>query len=196
MPSRLRYITVANSIRKAILDGVYAPGERLSRQHDLAKEHDVAFNTLKQALDLLSQEGYIIRKVGQGTYAALPVSQVPTALVVDDDAQIRIVLARALSAHKWNPTAVGSGEAALGELEDQTFDLIFLDLMLAGMNGAQTFQEILRKDPTAQVVIVTGFPDSKMMAAALETGPFAVMSKPYTLKALHTLLDQHDPRMP
>ena len=194
MAAKFRYIVVADAIRKAILDGVYAPGDQLPRQHDLAKEHNVAFNTLKQALDVLSLEGYLVRKVGQGTYAALPVSHVPTALVVDDDSSIRVLLTRALASFEWNSVDVDSGESALAKLEEQSFDLIFLDLMMAGMNGAQTFQEIRNKDSAAQVVIITGFPDSEMMAAALRTGPFAVMLKPFTLDEMRTLLDQRAPR--
>ena len=194
MTSKLRYIVVADAIRQQILDGVYLPGDRLPRQHDLAKEHNVAFNTLKQALDLLSGEGYIVRKVSQGTYAALPEARFPTALVVDDDPNIRKILSRALRNHKWKASAVASGEAALAILEDKTFNLIFLDLMMAGMNGAQTFQEIRSKDPSAQVVIITGFPDSEMMASALETGPFAVMLKPFSLNQLRGFLDQRFPQ--
>lgn len=194
MTSRLRYIVVADAIRQQILDGVYLPGDRLPRQHDLAKEHGVAFNTLKQALDLLSSEGYIVRKVSQGTYAALPEARFPTALVVDDDPNIRKILTRALRNHKWKASAAASGEAALATLEDKTFDLIFLDLVMAGMNGAQTFQEIRRKDPSAQVVIITGYPDSEMMASAMETGPFAVMLKPFSLNQLRGFLDQRFPQ--
>ena len=190
MASKFRYESVANSIRQEILDGVYVPGDQLPRQHDLAKKHNVAFNTLKQALDLLSVEGYIVRKAGIGTYAALPDNDAPTALVVDDDDQIREVLTRALEAHQWQASAVASGEEALSTLEDRSFDLIFLDLMMAGMNGAQTFQEIRRRDASAQVVIVTGFPESGMMVEALTTGPFAIMLKPFDLKHLYSVLDQ------
>ena len=190
MKSKFRYESVANSIRQEILDGVYTPGDQLPRQHDLAKQHNVAFNTLKQALDRLSVEGYIVRKAGKGTYAALPKKDVLTALVVDDDEQIRALLTRALEAHQWQALAVASGEAALAALDDRSFDLIFLDLMMAGMNGAETFQEIRRKEASAQVVIITGFPDSGMMAEALKTGPFAIMLKPFDLKHLHTVLDE------
>ncbi|MCH7736292.1 MAG: response regulator [Chloroflexi bacterium] len=194
MPKKLRYIAVADAIRQEILDGVYLPGDRLPRQHDLAKEHNVAFNTLKQALDLLSGEGYIVRKVAQGTYAALPEPQVPTAMVVDDDAHVRTILTRALRNHRWEATAVDSGEAALAALENQSFDLIFLDLIMAGMNGAQTFQEIRRKDASAQVVIITAYPDSEMMVTAMETGPFAVMLKPFSLNQLRSFLDERKPQ--
>ena len=193
MTSKFRYESVANSIRQEILDGVYDPGDQLPRQHDLAKQHNVAFNTLKQALDLLSAEGYIVRRAGKGTYAALPSTDVPTALVVDDDDQIRELLKRALEAHRWQALTVASGEAALSTLEDRSFELIFLDLMMAGLNGAQTFQEIRRKDESAQVVIITGFPESGMMIEALKTGPFAIMLKPFDLKHLHSVLDERAP---
>lgn len=193
MTSRFRYENVANAIRQEILDGVYGPGDQLPRQHDLAKQHNVAFNTLKQALDLLSAEGFIIRRVGKGTYAATPENRVPTALVVDDDDQIRALLKRALEAHRWQALAVASGEAALSALEDRSFDLIFLDLMMAGMNGARTFQEIRRRDASAQVIIVTGFPESGMMVEALKTGPFAIILKPFDLKHLHSVLDERVP---
>ncbi len=193
MSSKLRYIAVADAIRQQILDGIYLPGDRLPHQHDLAKQHNVAFNTLKQALDLLSSEGYIVRKVAQGTYAALPEPQIPTALVVDDDREIRVLLSRVLEDYQWKATAVDSGETALATLEDRSFDLIFLDLMMAGMNGAQTFQEIRKNDESVQVVIITGYPDSELMAAAMEIGPFAVMLKPFSLKQLRSFLDERKP---
>ena len=187
--SNLRYVRVADEIRQSIIDGVIADGEKLPRQHELAKLHNVAFNTLKQALDLLSAEGYLIRKVGQGTFASIPENDFPTALVVDDEPQIRELLTRALRSLNWQAIAVESGEAVLEVLETRSFDLIFLDLAMSGMNGAQTFKFIRDKDPDAQVAIVTGFPDSQLMARALETGPFAVMSKPFTLDELRNLLN-------
>ena len=195
MTSKYRYESVADAIRNAILDGVYLPGEKLPRQHDLAKIHNVAFNTLKQALDRLSSEGYIVRKPGLGTYAALPEDFVPTALVVDDDAQIREILSRVITAHDWRASAVDSGEAALATLDDRSFDLIFLDLFMAGMNGAQTFEEIRRRNTSTPVVIITGFPDSGMMAEALKIGPFEIMQKPFDLDQLHSVLDDRDPRI-
>ena len=82
----------------------------------------------------------------------------------------------------------------MATLEDQSFDLIFLDLMMAGMNGAQTFQEIRSNDESAQVVIVTAYPDSVMMAAAMEIGPFAVMLKPFSLRQLRGFLDERKPQ--
>ena len=183
-------MTVADAIRQEILGGVYSAGDRLPPQHDLAKEHHVAFNTLKNALNQLSREGYIIRRVGNGTFAALPGNRPPSALVVDDDASIRAVLTGVLQTRDWKTVAVDSGEAALAELVDQSFDLIFLDLMLTGMSGARTFKKIRRKDASAQVVIITGSPDSKNMDEILKSEPFAIMLKPFDLGRLRAILDE------
>ena len=185
----LRYVRVANALRKAICDGTYQPGERLPRQHDLASAHNVAFSTLKQALDLLELEGYVVRKVGQGTYAAVPEDRSKIALVVDDDEEIRVLFSRALAASGWKMVAARSGIAALERLQEQRFDLIFIDLVMPEMDGARTFREIRKVDPDAIVMIVTAYPNSALMFDVLQVGPFGMMKKPFTLDELHRVLE-------
>ncbi len=184
----IRYLRVADSLRTKILEGGYQPGECLPRQHDLAKEHNVSFITLKYALDILEREGYVVRKVGQGTYASLPEEDQPVALVIDDDKVIRDLLSRALTSNGWKAVAAESGLAALERLEEQRFELIFLDLGMPGLNGADTFREMRKVDPEANVVIVTAYPNSSLMYEALQVGPFGMMKKPFTLDELHTVL--------
>ncbi len=184
----LRYLIVADILRKRVLAGEYQPGERMPRQHELAKELNVSFITLKQALDILEGEGYVVRKVGQGTYASLPEEHKPVALVVDDDLSIRRFFLRVLARNDWEGTAVESGQVALEKLNEQQFDLIFLDLVLAGMNGADTFRQIRTLYPESTVVIITGYPDSALMSEVLQIGPFAVMSKPISMDDLNAVL--------
>ena len=184
----LRYLRVADSLRRKVLEGVYQPGDRLPRQHDLAKEHNVAFGTLKQALDLLEGEGYVVRKVGQGTYACLPEKNTPSALVVDDEQRVCEFIVRFLARCDWKGTAVDSGEGALDKFKNEHFDLIILDLVMPGMSGAETFRGIRKVDPEVPVVIITAYPDSNLIAQALQVGPFAVMNKPLTLNELRQVL--------
>ena len=185
----LRYLRVATSLRTNILQGVYRPGDQLPRQHDLAKEHDVSFSTLKQALDLLEDEGYVRRKVGQGTYASLPEGGSPSALVVDDDPKMLDAFQNALTYHGWPSVVAASGAEALVKVRDHRFDLIFLDLVMPEMNGVKTFRAVREVVPSALVVIVTAYPDSELMSEAMEIGPFAVMKKPFTLAELRVVLD-------
>ena len=184
----LRYLRVANSLRQQVIDGVFQPGERLPRQHDLAHQFQVAFTTLKRALDLLEQEGYIVRKVGQGTYASIPDTHEPTALVVDDDAGVRRLLKRGLANNGWICVAVESGMKALEELKSQRIDVVLLDLVMPEMNGAETFRAIREFDEDVPVILITAYADSALMDAALEVGPFAVMRKPFTLDQLRMVL--------
>ena len=184
----LRYLIVADILRKRVLAGEYQPGERMPRQHELAKELNVSFITLKQALDILEREGYVVRKVGQGTYASLPEEHKPIALVVDDDQSIRRFFIRVLSRNDWEGVAVESGQLALEKLNEQQFDLIFLDLVLAGKNRADTFRQIRSVFPESTVVIITAYPDSALMSEVLRIGPFAVMSKPISMDDLIAVL--------
>ena len=186
----LRYLRVANILRSRILEGDCPPGKRFPPQHDLARELNVSFSTLKHTLSILEEEGYVVPKVGDGTYAALPEKQISTALVVDDEEIIRDFFERVLSANRWTGVGAESGRAALERLSKQRFDLIFLDLVMPGMSGVDTFREIRRADPNAYVVIVTGYPDSAQMVAALDIGPFAVVKKPFTVDELLVVLKQ------
>ena len=184
----LRYLRVANKLRREMLDGVYQPGEKLPPQHALAKQHNVAFATLKRALDLLEMEGYVVRRVGQGTYASVPERYVPAALIVDDEPHAREMVSRALERSGWNCFAVSSGQEALQELQDRRFDVILLDLVMAGMNGAETFRQLRKVDPDVEVVIITAFADSTLMTEALQIGPFSIMRKPVVLDELRSVL--------
>jgi CheY-like chemotaxis protein len=183
------YMRLANSLKGKIVEGTYTSGERLPRQHDLAKEQGVAFNTLRKALALLEDEGFVVRKVGQGTYAGLPKNYLLTALVVDDDESMRRLLSVALADNSWHCTTAESGEVAMERYKEQRFDLVFLDLVMPGLNGAETLREIRSLNPEAAVVIITGYPDSAIMAEALQVGPFAVMRKPFTLDEFSMVLE-------
>ena len=88
----------------------------------------------------------------------------------------------------WKCIAIDSGATALEKLETHRFNAIFLDLVMPGLNGADTFRQIRRIDPTANVVIITGYLNSYLMEEALRVGPFAVMKKPFTLEELRIVL--------
>ena len=184
-----RYVRVADAIRSRVLSGEYAPGERLAGQHELARAYGVAFTTLHKALDLLEAQGYVVRRLGLGTYASLPQEHRRSAMVVDDDPAVRAFMGRAIRKHGWQCVTVESGFRALERLADARFDLIFLDLAMPDMNGAQAFRAIREVDPEANVVIITGHPDSRLMALALEVGGFSLIPKPFGPEELRHTLD-------
>lgn len=175
-----RYRAVAEELKAQVISGEYKPGQRFPRQHDLAAMHNVAFATLKKALDILEKDGFVVRRVGRGTYAALPESSKLNVLVIDNDEAILEMFKDVLGTCGWNCVTANSGSTALERLRQSRFDLIFLDLMMPAMNGAVAFREIRKLDQDVPVVMITGHCDSNLMAEALESGSFAVMKKPFS----------------
>jgi DNA-binding response OmpR family regulator len=65
-------------------------------------------------------------------------------------------------------------------VKDQDYSLVFLDLKMPGMDGAELFKRIKEAKPNLPVTIVTGYPDSDLMMRALTYGPLGVMNKPFS----------------
>jgi len=100
-------------------------------------------------------------------------------LVVDDDQTIRDLFRDILEDAGHRVITAGSGAEALEYIKAKDFALVFLDLKMPGMSGADVLRKIRSIDPDLPVTIITGFPDSESMAAALAQGPFGVMNKPF-----------------
>lgn len=64
------YITIHDTIKEQIDQGVWKIGQRLPSERDLADEFSVSRMTLRQAITLLVEEGVLERKIGSGTYVA------------------------------------------------------------------------------------------------------------------------------
>ncbi|AMK22132.1 MULTISPECIES: chemotaxis protein CheB [unclassified Sphingobium] len=103
-------------------------------------------------------------------------------LIVDDSVVVRTVIERILNAdprfsvsHKTN-----SAEHALGYLSEHEVDLVLLDIELAGQSGLMALPAILRTNPRAKVVILSGNCEEGSAAAveALALGASDILAKP------------------
>jgi len=100
-------------------------------------------------------------------------------LVVDDDPIIARLFREALEGAGYTVVTAGNGAEGLRYVERLDFDLLFLDLKMPEVDGAELLRRIRKLRPEVPVTIITGYPDSKIMRRALEQGPFAVMRKPF-----------------
>ncbi len=64
------YIRIADELKQAISRTGYAPGDLLPKEIDLAKQYDISRATLRNALAILENDGWIIRKKRFGTIVA------------------------------------------------------------------------------------------------------------------------------
>ncbi len=111
-------------------------------------------------------------------------------LVVDDEEPLRELMVAALQTKQRDLLTAASGEEALEIVKRTDVDLVLLDLSMPGLNGVETFRELHALRPGLPVVIVTGYPDSDLMARALEIGPFTMISKPVDLNQIQKTVDR------
>ncbi|MBK6871301.1 MAG: GntR family transcriptional regulator [Kineosporiaceae bacterium] len=71
-PREPKYRTIAADLAAAIRDGVHEPGQALPSQRDLSAAYGVTLATLRQALQLLQDDGLISQQPGRGTFVSEP----------------------------------------------------------------------------------------------------------------------------
>jgi DNA-binding NtrC family response regulator len=76
-------------------------------------------------------------------------------------------------------TAATDGKSALELIHQNTYDTIFLDLMMSDISGVQVLQDIHEHKISSNVVIITGYPDGALMSEAMAFGPITVLQKPF-----------------
>ena len=101
-------------------------------------------------------------------------------LVVDDEILVGQLFKGSLNEPGYQVTTTLSSIEALELFHIKHFDLIFLDLLIPELDGAELFRRIRQMDQQIPVVIITGYPDSDLMGRAMEYGPFTVLKKPFT----------------
>jgi len=106
-------------------------------------------------------------------------------LVVDDDPQLIDIAHKMLTEINYEVAVAGSGEEAIRFLEENNVDLVLIDMIMPmGMNGRETYQEILTLRPGQKAMIVSGFSETDEVKAALAMGAKGLISKPYSLEQL------------
>jgi len=105
-------------------------------------------------------------------------SEQAKVLVVDDDEVVRLSYQRSLEAANCNVETVLSGEDALHALEHENFDVVLLDLRMAGMDGMSVLKAIKRDWPNSEVVVITGYPSVESVKEAVRLGAYDYLAKP------------------
>lgn len=131
-------------------------------------------------------------------------TQKPLALVVDDDGSSRLTMAAALRKAGFATKEAANGDVAVALYREKNPDLVFLDVLMPGMDGFSTCREI-RKCPGgeyAQILMVTGLDDTASIEEAFRAGANDFVSKPinwtifvhranYMLRAGRALKEAH-----
>jgi CheY-like chemotaxis protein len=104
-------------------------------------------------------------------------------LVVDDDDQVRALLARQLQAYGVVVDTAEGGAQALAMLDRERFDAMMLDLDMPGVTGLDVLLHVQRAAPSLPVLVVTGTVEAERIEGAAE-----VLAKPVEGKVLRAAL--------
>ena len=106
-------------------------------------------------------------------------------LVVDDIEEQRNIAIDILEKIGYSADSVPSGEAAVEYLKTNQVDLVVLDMIMdPGMDGLQTYKQILENHPHQKAVIASGFSETDLVKEAQRLGAGAYVKKPYTTREI------------
>ena len=99
-------------------------------------------------------------------------------LIVDDEEVVRRSHLRSLASAGCNAQAAEDGDEALRVMEQNSFDVILLDLRMPGLDGMDVLKTIKERWPDSEVVVITGYPTIESAKESVRLGAFNYLAKP------------------
>ncbi len=109
-------------------------------------------------------------------------------LVVDDEHLIRWSLEQSLKKKGYQVHTVASGEEAVEYVQNESPDLVLLDIQLPGMDGIETLKRIKAIDSFISVIMITALGVLETAVKAMQLGAYDYINKPFNLDELSVLL--------
>ncbi len=111
-------------------------------------------------------------------------AHVPKVLIVDDEANLRKVLAATLKREGYEVATAGDGDAAIAELEESGADVIVTDLVMPRRDGLSLLRHVLATHPEIPVIVITAHGTIDSAVEALKLGAFDYITKPFDQEEL------------
>jgi len=113
-------------------------------------------------------------------------------LVIDDSRLITTLLSRMLGQNRYEVVTAADAESGLAQVQAFKPELIFLDIVLPGMNGFAAMRE-LRRDPATRdipVVMISGNAEAVEQFYAKRIGAFDLLKKPFGRQEIFARIDR------
>ena len=117
--------------------------------------------------------------------AATVAEDIRHVLVIEDEPQLRSMLADNLEFDGYQVTAVASGEEGLRAFAHQAFSLLLLDVMLPGISGFDVCRSLRAQGTRVPIILLTARTHERDRVKGLDLGADDYVSKPF---GVHELL--------
>jgi two-component system nitrogen regulation response regulator NtrX len=105
-------------------------------------------------------------------------------LIVDDERAIQRALRGVLEDEGYRVSVAGSAQEAVAQLQDETPDLVFLDIWMPGADGLEALAEFKRIRPETAVVMISGHGTIETAVKATKLGAYDFIEKPLSLEKI------------
>ncbi|MFO7556477.1 MAG: sigma-54 dependent transcriptional regulator [Desulfobacterales bacterium] len=105
----------------------------------------------------------------------------PSILIVDDEPSILQSLSGLLSDEGFEVITAPNGYEALKIIDNESPDLVLLDIWMPGIDGIETLKEIKKDNPHIQVIIISGHGSIETAVKATKLGAFDLIEKPLSI---------------
>jgi two-component system, NtrC family, response regulator AlgB len=109
-------------------------------------------------------------------------------LIVDDERSIRTSTLVAIQAAGHQAATADSGQVALLKLQEDAYDLVFLDVRLGDEDGLEILDQAKRIVPGLPIVMFTAYASVSSAVAAMRRGAFDYLEKPFTPEHLRQII--------
>jgi DNA-binding NtrC family response regulator len=110
-------------------------------------------------------------------------------LIADDEEGLRLSMAGILELEGHCVTTAADGFEAIDKAKQETFDMVFLDIKMPGINGVETYKEIKKILPATVTVMMTAFAVNDLIKEALHEGAFACITKPFEMDTILSIIE-------
>lgn len=110
-----------------------------------------------------------------------------SALVIDDDSQVRGFLTEVLRTDAWKVHEADNAEAAFRILQEQQLMLVFCDVNLGGVDGYTVLRRFVAEQPEARFVMMTGYESAVGAFEATAIGAYDYLTKPFSVDDILSL---------
>ncbi len=107
-----------------------------------------------------------------------------SALVIDDDENVREFLASALEAYQYTVAQAADGETGVSIVPSWKPDVVLLDVEMSGLSGVDALDRIMAYDASAAVVMITSANDVETVRRCLRGGAYDYLIKPLELPTI------------
>ena len=109
-------------------------------------------------------------------------------LIVDDNERLSRSMSIVLNRKGYSVDTVSDGLEAIKAVKTKSFDVIFMDIRMPGLNGVDVFKKIKKIIPSIKVVIMTAYAIEELVEEAVREEVFGILYKPLDMDKVFEII--------